>query len=220
MNLLASLLLLTALTIPTHTLILKSGQRIAVDAPVRIENRVVLFRSGGSLYSVPAEEVDLDATRAAASAVVVSAVDESAKLRVTAAERERLLRTLEQNHQGTPAPKEQMIIPATTSKAEREHASQDEWSWRNAARQHQENMRRAQEQLELLLNRREELKSQISGFLSLGYRPSQFSYQTTLLASVEEQLPQAELEVRRAERGYRQFLDDARRQGVMPGWLR
>jgi hypothetical protein len=220
MNFIASVLLLTALTIPTPTLVLKSGARIAVDAPVKVDSGTVLFRSGGSLYSIPSEEVDLDATRAAAAAISVVASDTTSKLRVTPSERERLLRDLEQNHAGTAATQEQMNIPPSNRPRSEQANSDDEWSWKNAARAHEEEIRRAKEQLDLLQNRAAELTAQISGFLSLGYKPSQFSYQTTVLAMVQEQIPQAELEVRRAERSYQQFLDEARRKGIMPGWLR
>ncbi len=221
MNLIASLLIITALSIPTPTLVLKTGKHIAVDGPVRLESGIVLFRSGGSYYSVPADEVDLDATRGPGSSVTVTAAEEKNKLRVTSSQRERLLRDLEQNHTGTPAPKEQTTIPDAPRRAESDSAPKgDEWQWKNSARAYEEEVRRAREQLELLARRREELRLQISGFLSQGYKPGQFSYQTTVLASVEEQIPQAELEVQRAERSHRQFLDDARRQGVMPGWLR
>lgn len=220
MNLLPSLLLLTALVIQTPTLVLKSGHRIAVDGKVRIENGVVLFRSSGSLYSVPSEEVDLDATRAAANAVNITPVDDTKSLRVTPAERERLLRGLEENHAGTPATREQMDLPPAETRQSARNQKEDEWAWRDAARAHEEDVRRAREQLELLEDRAAELRSKIAGFISLGYKPSQFSYDTTVLASIEEQIPQAELEVRRAERSYQQFLDDARRKGILPGWLR
>jgi len=70
------------------------------------------------------------------------------------------------------------------------------------------------------MQRAAQLRSRIAGFLSLGYKPNQFSYDTAVLQTTLEQIPYAELEVTRAERAYTQFRDDARRQGVMPGWLR
>lgn len=216
----ASLLLITALTIATPSLVLVSGKRIAVDEPVRIDNSIILFRSGGTLFSIPAEEVDLEATRAAGASITVTSADEPAKLKVTAAERQRLLRDLEQNHTGTTATTAQLDIPASAKRSPSAGTKQDEWQWKNMARQYEEQVRRAKEELELLQNRAAEMRAQISGFLSLGYKPAQFTYQTTQLAYLEEQMPRAEMEVRRAERAYLQFLDDARRQGVLPGWLR
>ncbi|MEO6487276.1 MAG: hypothetical protein ABIO78_04935 [Thermoanaerobaculia bacterium] len=81
-------------------------------------------------------------------------------------------------------------------------------------------MRRAKEQLQLLLERARQLEFEISGLLSLGYRPRDFTYQTTELARTREQIPDAELAVTQAQRVYDQFRDDARRQGILPGWLR
>ena len=157
MNFLASLLLLTALTIPTPTLVLKTGKRFAVDGSISVKENIVLFRSGGSLYSVPSEEVDFEATRAAATTVTVTPVDETSKLKVTAAERERLLRDLEQNHAGTPASKEQTEL-ASAPVPPSNRSKEDEWSWRTSAREYEENVRRAREQLDLLLRREAELK--------------------------------------------------------------
>lgn len=221
MNPLGMLLLLTAMTINTPTLVLKSGKRIPVDEPVRTSAEVVLFRSGGTLFSIPSEEVDFDATRAAANPTPAVKDDDTQKLKVSAADRERLLRDLEQNHTGTPATKEQMQLDAPPPKRAAASASSgDEKSWRSAARAHEEEVRRAKEQVELLRQKQAELRSKIGGLLSQGYKPTQFSYETTQLAYVEEQIPQAELEVRRAERSQQQFLDDARKEGILPGWLR
>jgi len=64
------------------------------------------------------------------------------------------------------------------------------------------------------------LRAHIGGLLGLGYKPAQFSYDTTVLAYTEEAIPNAELAVQRAERAYEQFRDEARRLGVPPGWLR
>lgn len=220
MNALTSLLAVTAMLITTPTLVLKSGKRIAVDAPVRLESGRVLFRSNQTLYMVPSSDVDFDATRAAAKPVVDAAQEpEPAKLKVSPAGRHKLLRDLEKNHDGVPATRDQMNIPDAPKKAA-QGPSGNEQSWRNSARSYEEQVRQARENLELLRTRADELRSQITGFLSQGYHPGQFSYQTTQLARVEEQIPHAELQVRRAERAQAQFMDDARKQGVLPGWLR
>jgi hypothetical protein len=219
MNALPHLLLITALSIPTTTLVLRSGARIDVDGAVRQENGWILFRAGGALYSVRVDEVDLDGTRAAGSEITVSA-DRAGKLKGTPEERQRILRDLEQNHVGRPATQTALDVPPGPTPVERREATQEEWSWKRQARAHEEEIRRAVEQRELLVNRAEQIRAHIAGLLSLGYKPSQFSYDTTLLAYTTEQIPQAELEVERAQRAYVQFRDDARRQGVTPGWLR
>jgi hypothetical protein len=81
---------------------------------------------------VPSADVDFEATRAA-GLPPVTAVEEPAKLKVSATEREKLLRDLEKNHEGVPASKEQMNIPDAPKKAA-QGPSGDEHSWRSAAR--------------------------------------------------------------------------------------
>jgi hypothetical protein len=217
---LGNLLLITALSIPTSALVLRDGVRIDVDGAIHVENGRATFRVGGTLYSVPAEEVDVEATRTVEAEVQRAKLPEHSRLRVNESERNRLLRALEQNHEGKAPPAEAVKIPPGPTAAERAQSSEDEWSWRRQARAYEEGIRRAQEDLDLVLQRAAELRAQISGFLSLGYKPDQFSYQTTQLAYVQEQIPAAELQVQRAQRLYEQFRDDARRRGVTPGWLR
>jgi hypothetical protein len=222
MNPLAIYLLAAALSIPTTTLVLRDGHRIDVDGAVRVENGRVTFRAGGALFMIPENEVDIDATKAASTSTVAVHGDEPKRLKVTEEERRKLLRELEGKHDGTPATPEQTEFPAVQSKSRAEKAAEtsDEWSWRNKARGYEETLRQAQENLELLRSQAEELRRQIRNFVNIGYETNQFSYQTTRLAAVTEQIPYAEQDVTRAQRAYEQFRDDARRQGVLPGWLR
>ena len=184
-----------------------------------VETGRVLFRSAGALYSVAEEEVDLDATRAAGIPVPIQP-ENRGRLRVSADEARRLLKELEQNHSGKPAPASALYIPPGPTPEEREQATEDEWAWRRQARSYEEGVRRAQENLDLLYDKAAAIKSHIAGLLSLGYTPNQFSYDTTQLAYTIEQIPGAQLEVERAQRAYDQFRDDARRLGVAPGWIR
>ena len=205
--------LLLLLTLTTSTLVLRSGDRISVEGSLREANGVYTFRSGGLLYSLPVSEVLRveDAPRAEPEKPVK-------KLRVSEEERKRLLAELEKNHAGTAPPPPQKFVPeAEPAVVEPEG---DEHEWRARARQHEENIRRAQEELALLETRIEELRAQIHSFVSLGFQPRQFTYQTTQLVRAQEQLPYARLEVTRAERAWLQFKEDARRAGVLPGWLR
>src|SRR5437773_8618991 len=117
MNSVGHLLLIATLSIPTTTLVLRSGDRIGVESPVRLESGKVLFRSGGGFYSVPSEEVDLDATREAALPPP-SQSPTRGRLKVSPEERERLLRDLEQNHSGTAAALGAINLPPETTKAE------------------------------------------------------------------------------------------------------
>lgn len=142
------------------------------------------------------------------------------RLRVSPAEKARLLKELEENHSGTPGlPAAITVSPAPTAE-ERAEMTQEEWSWRRQARAYEESIRRAQENVDLLRDKAAALRAHIGGLLSLGYKPAQFSYDTTQLAYTEEQIPSAQLEVQRAQRAYDEFRDQARRMGVPPGYLR
>jgi hypothetical protein len=218
-------------TIPTQSLVLKNGVRMPVDnGSVTDDGGKVIFRSGGALYSLPSAEVDFEATRAASSTVVVTPEDDGNRLRikVSEAEKQRLLREIEQNHKGAGLPPVQAPAPppvAATTPAIKpqpkpsEKAESEEWKWRRESRAHQEAVRQAKEELQLLNDRIETLRGQIRNFVALGYKPKQFTYQTTELQYALDAIPAAELAVKRAERAYEQFRDDARRLGVLPGWL-
>lgn len=208
-----------ALLIVASTLILRSGERIAVEGPVTQQNGVVIFRSGGALYSMPATEVDVVATKAA-NDTGEDVQQSPRRLKVSVAERERLLRNLERNHDGG-APVE-FRGPAGPPAREPSAPAVDgeEWNWRQRARAYEESVRQSRENLDMLLNRAEQLRSEIRGLISLGWKPQSFTYQTTQLAYTEEAIPGAELAVTRSQRLYDQFREDARRMGVMPGWLR
>lgn len=221
------------LLVLTSVLVLRSGDRIDVRGPVREENGIVYFRTAedGPLYSMPAREVDAEATAAAAAPakkepepiVVTPPKTEELKRRpVTAEERERLLRELEQKHGGKPAPPGQLVLPAPPlpTKEEAGDRKRLETQWRRNARAYREAIRRAIEERDLLLDRADRLKSEISTLLVLGFKPRQFTYQTTQLEAVLEAIPYAELEIKRAERAWETFREDARKEDVPPGWLR
>jgi hypothetical protein len=222
-----ALLLLLAVT---STIVLRSGERITVEGQPNEANGVITFRSSGALYSLPAEEVErIDRETPSAD----GSKDETAKpkprgrrLQVSDEERKRLLEALQNNHYGVPspppAPVSDVMTPRSREEVAQEKAEQkrEESYWRASARAHQESVRRAQEDLALLETRIEELRSQIHSFVSLGYKPNQFTYQSTQLHLSIERIPSARLAVTRAERAYEQFREDARRDGVMPGWLR
>lgn len=219
MNALAHLLLVTALSIPTTTLVFRSGERVNVDGSVQLDRGRITFRTANGLYSVPETEVDLEATRAAARLPAVVKADTTSRLKVSEAERTRLLRELEQNHSGkaSTAPPPPIVVETP---AAAEQPSTDEWSWRRQAQAHEETIRRAREDLEMLTTKAEQLKAHISGLISLGYKPSQFTYDSTALQYAIDAIPGAELEVARAERAYAQFRENARKMGITPGWLR
>lgn len=210
------LLLVTTLSIPTPALILRGGARIDVDGGVRLDQGRVIFRTGGTLYSIPETDVDLGATRAVAAIPVVKA-ETTMRLKVSADERDRLLRALEENHGGTPSTAK---LPDVQPEPETQPSPGEEWSWRQRAQRFEEDIRRSREDLDLLTTKADQLKSHIAGLLALGYKPHQFTYDSTQLETTLNQIPYAELEVQRAERAFAQFRENARRMGIPPGWLR
>jgi hypothetical protein len=138
------------------------------------------------------------------------------RLKGTEAERKRLVAELEQNHTGQEAaPLRLRDLPPLP-----QANTEEEWSWRNRARAHEEQIRRARENHDLLVDKANALRSHIAGLLSLGYKPNQFSYDTTSLQGTLDQIPYTELEITRAERAYAEFREEARVKGITPGWLR
>ena len=212
--------LLFALT--ASTLVLRTGERVTVDGPVSEENGVVVFRSAGSLYSMPASEIDEDATRLEADRAANAKTAPVKRLRVTDEERRRLIQELEANHEGTPpAPSPILAAPRPApSAAEVSREKDEEREWRSRARAHEEAVRQAREELQLLHERIEKLRGEIQTFFALGFKPHQYTYQATQLEHALAAIPRAELEITRAERAYAEFREDARKEGILPGWLR
>jgi hypothetical protein len=210
-----------SLLLLASTIVLRTGDRIAVDEPPRTENGVVVFRASGQLYSVPEIEIDAEATRLASAAGEKKEEDSVRRLRVSDEERRRLLAELEKNHSGTPAqiPESLLRPEPPPTRADVVEQTREEWEWRRQARAFEEGVRQAKEELAMLEEEIDRLRGEIRSFVSLGYKPAQFT-QTTRLAYAIERIPRAELDVRRAERAYDQFRDDARKQGILPGWLR
>jgi type IV secretory pathway VirB10-like protein len=212
----------------TSTLVLHSGDRIPVEGKPVTKDGVITFRSGGLLYSMPATEVArIDSENASDGSVspqTKAEIKKEAPRRkaVSEEERRRLLAELEKNHAGTPPPPEQApprLAPPPTREEVKE-TKREESQWRREARAHEEAVRRANEELELIEARIADLEQKIQSFISLGYKPHQFTYDTTQLYRTRDQIPYARLELARAIRAYDQFRDDARREGILPGWLR
>ena len=205
------------------TLVLRSGQHIDIGGPWHEGGGRIVFRTvDGTLFSVPKDEVDLETTRAMSVPPLVATPqpdERSIKFKVSVEEKKRLIAELENNHTGVPS-RERTVGVEMIPAVEPAENSEEEWSWRNRARDFEERIRQARENRDLLTTRVQALKGHITSLLSLGYRPSQFTYDSTQLQYLIEQIPIADLEITRAERAYAQFRDDARRLSVPPGWLR
>lgn len=194
-------------------LVLQSGDKIAIEGNVREENGAIIFRSGGSLYSVPVEEV----LRVEETAYAPKEKPKS-KIRVSEERLKQLIDELQKNHGGSDAPPPPMPTVKAIPKPQPE--PQDEASWRSQARMHEETLRRAKEDLALLEDQIRNLEAEIITLFNLGFKSRDFTLQTIRLERARERIPYAQLEVTRAERAYQQFREDARRAGVLPGWLR
>lgn len=224
--LLQVLLAVSLLSQPVDRLILRTGEQIPIRGDITVSGGVVLFESeGGTLYSIPTHEIDFEATdQLARLEQSGSLAPPPRSLRVSEEEKQRLLREISENHRGVPTPSQDWESakpePARTRAEDTPKQSQDEWHWKNLARQHEESLRAADEELTLLVKTESDLERQVLGFLSLGYQPNQFSYQVLRLQTTRDSMDRARLEVERARRRLDQFRDDARRQGILPGWLR
>lgn len=216
-----TVLFLAGAILSSNVLVLRSGERIDLGGKAREEKGRVIFRSAsGTLFSLPLEEIDLDATAAAAAHPLVAHADTTLRLKASEEQRKRLISDLENNHAGKPRELEPVHPSAPPDPVTQATKADEEWSWRNRAKSYQEAIRRAQENRDLLAQKAEALRSHIASLLSLGYKPTQFSYDATVLQHTIEQIPYAELDVTRAERAYADFQEEARQRGVLPGWLR
>lgn len=221
---------LILLLVLNSTLVLRSGDVIPVEGKPVEKDGVLMFRSAGMLYSLPASEVErIETTESPDAAAIDSKATADQRKAppprrriVSEEERKRLLANLEKNHGGTPPPPQQAppTLPPPPTRAEATELKREEAEWRREARAHEEAIRRANEELELLESRADELRSKIHSLVSQGYKPHQFTYDTTQLQQTLEQIPYARLQITRAIRANEQFREDARRDGVLPGWLR
>lgn len=242
----ALILALTVLTTPNGAIALRAGGTIPVSGTVTMDGSRAVFRHvDGTLYSIPVDEIDVPATETPAPTTekprnrtkaedrlledLIRATEErsisSRALVVSEAEKRRLLDEL-RSSRGTPEPARPYVpiyaadsVPAVSERAATSRHA-DEWHWRERARGYNEDVLRRREDLQMLIDREQDLSDEILGLLSRGYNGNQFSYQVLSLARTREQIPYARLELERAERALSQFMDDARRQNILPGWLR
>lgn len=227
----AAILLAVALTSVTPpALVLRSGDVITLSGRIDVSGDTVIFRSNGTLYSIASDEIDFDATDEYAERLRRPRPDPEPKsrLKVSPEERDRLLRELEKakpslaalatrpSLQPPPAQTVPEYTPPTPSREERD----EERYWRQRSLAEKENVLQREEDLAYLTQKEQRLEDNILGLMSVGYKPHEFSYQVLQLERTREQLERARLEVERAQRQHDQFREEARREGVLPGWLR
>jgi hypothetical protein len=212
-------------------LVLRSGVTIPVSGRITEVGQTLIFRSNGTLYSIRNSEVDFELTNRLAEESLRPKKEESnvAALKVSAEERDRLLKELEKSRAAapsiaslaqqrpTPPATRELVVPERRAAAD---TKDEERYWRHRSKSYEENLRQRQEDLDFLRKKEQRLEDDILGFLSLGYKPNQFSYQVRELERAREDQERAELELRRAQRQLEEFQDEARREGILPGWLR
>lgn len=225
---LGSLLLAVILLTDVDALILYSGHRLPVDGPVRLERGQLVFRHGfsGILYSIAASEVDFDATRKGGSPEPELVEEQAAparpvrKLAVSGEEKERILREMEKSR-GVPSPPQpQQTQPLEAATRPQARPQADEAFWRGQSRRFDEQVRQQQENIALLQQQVRRMEDQLLALLSMGVDPNQFGYHVNRLEDTRTMLERARLALSRAERERDDFREQARRQGVLPGWLR
>jgi hypothetical protein len=208
------------ISLALSTIVLRSGDRIVAEGDIREDRGVVIFRSNGALYSIRTEEIEkiLPGTESNQS----EPEEEVRRLRTDPETTRKLIAGIEQNRSAPPIPLPAVLErpPAPPTQAEVEQQKRDENEWRRQARAHEEAILRAREELALLEQEIAALEREIQTLFALGYKPRQFTHETTRLERLRERLPRARLEIERAERAWANFREDARRQGILPGWLR
>lgn len=207
-------------------LVFTSGTEIAVCGNPDLSTETVIFSSAdGRLYSVARGEIAglKDSNDQSRSMSVPKDEEASRSFSVTTAEKQRLLESLEKSR-GTPVPRQkEPPAPASDLRPDREievSGGSDERLWRERARAADERLLRAREELDLLRRRERKLEDELLGLRALGFRDNQFSYQIFQLQLTRDSMDRALLEIQRAERARFQLMEDARKEGILPGWLR
>jgi hypothetical protein len=238
---LAFLILLAALFPQApEKILLRSGQAIPVRGEVREDgNRLVFTTPAGRLYSIPIEEVDLEAMRRAAGPESPSAAEESGEeapppparvtrreIQVSDEEKKRLLEELSRNRRGQPAPVQQSLTPEgleeELDRSARKRAADETQAelWRERARVRRETLARAREQLAALQATERRLQDEILTLSSMGYSGDQMVGQIMQLENTRSQMDRTREAITAAERAWANLQEEARRAGALPGWLR
>lgn len=212
----------------SQVLVLRSGERIEVVGELKNDGDRVVFKSrNGTLYSLPASEIDEKATLAAAADT--SPQDEKARLpkrlKGDAATRKRLLSELSRSR-GTPVPaapapaRIESKPPAGDETAKEAALAAEEETWRRNARALDVQVENAEQRIRNLTERERALNDGILAMLAMGHPQEHLGLQVRQLQDTQSYLEQAKRELERVTRERAAFQDDARRRGILPGWLR
>lgn len=232
-----SLLLTALLTLATadagFAIHLTSGETIEIDAQPVADGRRVIFKVKGRAYSLPADMIaeigpipgdDRGTNRAGEDAAThrLRVDRESVAQRFGALSRAET--EAEAKARGeTPPPAPPQNLPAPVTQPPPRHDVPDEREeryWRGRARALHEGVLQATETLELLTRRERRLNDEILGLLALGHPESHLGRQAWQLQNTRDAIEAAALEIKRARRALADFEEEARREGVYPGWIR
>ncbi|MDX1583553.1 MAG: hypothetical protein R3338_08135 [Thermoanaerobaculia bacterium] len=220
------------LTSPVEEIVLLNGAVIEVEELVRVERgRLIYADADDVLYSVRLTDVDVEATDARLPANRRDPVPERAhraeavgsplpgKLPVSEEEKQRILEEMEsRNHTGRSSPP--AIAELEPDREESVEGETDEWKWRSQARRFDRALEEAKQRLEAAKQRERELNDLLLFFAGSTGDATNYSYLAYQLSDLRSLIPRLETAVRNAEKARAQFLNDARRQGIPPGWLR
>ena len=195
----------------------------------RSERLILLKTRAGVVYSIPRESIrsESDGAETATSRKTSVARPQRAgrlpekKIRVDEEEKKRLLAELEKNHSGKVPPKQSWETAKPVAAAETVEVTErsDETYWREEARKRTEGVRRAREHYELLTRREQEIEDQVRMLLGRVHN-DHLGHHMIALADTRTMREQARLDIDRAQRDLDALHDDARREGILPGWLR
>jgi hypothetical protein len=209
-------------------LVLRSGERIELSGELRRDGDRVVFRSRvGTLYSLPASEIDEKATRAAITAEPEAASKGRLprRLKGDEATKRRLLADLSKSR-GTRVPPPLADPPPTPASSPESEAAKleveaaREEMWRREARAFDARVADAEQRIRNLAERERALNDAILGMMAMGHPQEHLGLQVRALQDTKSYLEQAKRDLERATRERSAFQEDARRRGILPGWLR
>jgi hypothetical protein len=231
----ALLLAASFLTSPVEQIVLRSGAVMNVTEVVRLERgRVIVAGADGALFSIRLSDIDVEATdarlqvegkpEAAKDAPRQSASEEGEylprKLPVSEEEKRRILAEMEKkSHTGRAVPQPAYDEAEPDLKVSIRGKS-DEEEWRRRSRAHRDAIERAQRELDLAIRQERQLNDVVLFFAGRSGDASNYGYLVHQLQDVRSMIPRLRISLEQAEQAWQRFQDDARRQGVLPGWLR
>lgn len=214
------------------TIELRTGELIQAVGPIERQGSRIVFRVGTRAFSVKTDEVvsisqgvpaPTTPTPPPPDTIHVSRQPRTpVPLRVDRSTAEKILNSIEAAPEDSPAARS-AALPADVSHPPPSPDApdpRDEHYWRERWRDAKDRVTYAREELELLRQREQRLNDEILGLLSLGFDQSQMARQAWQLQNTRDQMERAALEIERAERDLTRVLNDARREGIYPSWLR